>query len=232
VYRKFGLCRARPSRDGAPWRTPRRYQEQLGSPYSAVGRPDRPGRNRGEERFADHDDDRPHRGHAHACAQCQLGLWHGPGCRCPTRRSRPESPRSSSRRAYVAGSSVEEATVGSTLVLDLKYGPNRERPIAGVRRAEQARSACVREEHLAPRASSVALVSRSSPPRRDCARSAQSREGGRGRGSAIAYGCATTTRLRPQRRVIGRLFALHGAVWPSIVTIDGQTAPWRAKSSA
>jgi small subunit ribosomal protein S8 len=37
------------------------------------------------------------------------------------------------RRAYIAGSSVEEATVGSTLVLDLKYGPNRERssPVSG-----------------------------------------------------------------------------------------------------
>jgi small subunit ribosomal protein S8 len=38
------------------------------------------------------------------------------------------------QEGYIAGWRVEEATVGQTLTLDLKYGPNRERTIAGVRR--------------------------------------------------------------------------------------------------
>ena len=35
---------------------------------------------------------------------------------------------------YIGGWTAEEAEVGQTLVIDLKYGPNRERSIAGVRR--------------------------------------------------------------------------------------------------
>jgi small subunit ribosomal protein S8 len=35
---------------------------------------------------------------------------------------------------YIAGWQVQEAEVGQTLTIDLKYGPNRERSIAGVRR--------------------------------------------------------------------------------------------------
>ena len=38
---------------------------------------------------------------------------------------------------YIGGWSVEEAEVGKTLVIDLKYGPNRERSIAGVRRVSK-----------------------------------------------------------------------------------------------
>ncbi len=38
------------------------------------------------------------------------------------------------QEGYIGGWSVEEAEVGKTLVLDLKFGPNRERSIAGVRR--------------------------------------------------------------------------------------------------
>ncbi len=41
------------------------------------------------------------------------------------------------REGYIAGWSVEDApegAVGQVLVLDLKYGPNRERSIAGVKR--------------------------------------------------------------------------------------------------
>jgi small subunit ribosomal protein S8 len=41
------------------------------------------------------------------------------------------------QEGYIAGWHVEEATVGQTLVLDLKYGPNRERSIAGVRRVSK-----------------------------------------------------------------------------------------------
>ena len=35
---------------------------------------------------------------------------------------------------YIAGWTVEDAEVGQTLTINLKYGPNRERSIAGVRR--------------------------------------------------------------------------------------------------
>jgi small subunit ribosomal protein S8 len=35
---------------------------------------------------------------------------------------------------YIAGSTVEDTTPSPTLVIKLKYGPNRERVIAGIRR--------------------------------------------------------------------------------------------------
>jgi small subunit ribosomal protein S8 len=38
---------------------------------------------------------------------------------------------------YIAGWQVEEAEVGQTLTVNLKYGPNRERSIAGVRRVSK-----------------------------------------------------------------------------------------------
>ncbi len=38
---------------------------------------------------------------------------------------------------YIGGWSVEEAPVGKTLAIDLKYGPNRERSIAGLRRVSK-----------------------------------------------------------------------------------------------
>ncbi len=38
---------------------------------------------------------------------------------------------------YIAAWRIEEAAVGQTLTIDLKYGPNRERSIAGVRRVSK-----------------------------------------------------------------------------------------------
>ncbi len=38
---------------------------------------------------------------------------------------------------YITGWSVEDARVGKALVLDLKYGPNRERSIAGIKRVSK-----------------------------------------------------------------------------------------------
>jgi len=38
---------------------------------------------------------------------------------------------------YIAGSAVADAEVGKTLTLTLKYGPNRERSLAGVRRVSK-----------------------------------------------------------------------------------------------
>lgn len=41
------------------------------------------------------------------------------------------------REGYISGFRTEEATVGQSLVVDLKYGPSRERSIAGVRRVSK-----------------------------------------------------------------------------------------------
>jgi small subunit ribosomal protein S8 len=41
------------------------------------------------------------------------------------------------REGYIASWKIEEAEVGQTLTIDLKYGPNRERSIAGVRRVSK-----------------------------------------------------------------------------------------------
>ena len=38
---------------------------------------------------------------------------------------------------YVAGIKVEDAEVGKTLTVDLKYGPNRERSLAGIKRVSK-----------------------------------------------------------------------------------------------
>lgn len=40
-------------------------------------------------------------------------------------------------QGYIAGYRSEAATVGQSLVVDLKYGPNRERSIAGLRRVSK-----------------------------------------------------------------------------------------------
>lgn len=41
------------------------------------------------------------------------------------------------REGYISGFRTEDATVGRALVVDLKYGPNRERSIAGLRRVSK-----------------------------------------------------------------------------------------------
>ncbi|RHA39140.1 30S ribosomal protein S8 [Cellulomonas rhizosphaerae] len=38
---------------------------------------------------------------------------------------------------YIVGWKVEEATVGQNLIIELKYGPNRERALAGVKRVSK-----------------------------------------------------------------------------------------------
>ena len=40
-------------------------------------------------------------------------------------------------QGYIAGYSVADAEVGQTLTLELKYGPSRERSIAGIRRVSK-----------------------------------------------------------------------------------------------
>ncbi len=38
---------------------------------------------------------------------------------------------------YISGWSIEDARVGKTLTIDLKFGPNRERSLAGVKRVSK-----------------------------------------------------------------------------------------------
>ena len=47
------------------------------------------------------------------------------------------------REGYIASWKVEEARVGQTLTLELKYGPNRERSIAGIKRVSNRRLAYI-----------------------------------------------------------------------------------------
>ena len=41
------------------------------------------------------------------------------------------------REGYISGFRTEDAAVGKSLVVDLKFGPNRERSIAGLRRVSK-----------------------------------------------------------------------------------------------
>ncbi|UGQ14610.1 30S ribosomal protein S8 [Yinghuangia sp. ASG 101] len=41
------------------------------------------------------------------------------------------------QEGYIQGWRVEDAEVGKSLVIDLKYGPNRERSVAGIRRVSK-----------------------------------------------------------------------------------------------
>ena len=41
------------------------------------------------------------------------------------------------KEGYIAGWKVEKARVGETLTIDLKYGPNRERSIEGIKRVSK-----------------------------------------------------------------------------------------------
>ena len=41
------------------------------------------------------------------------------------------------REGYITSWKVEDARVGQTLTIDLKYGPNRERSIAGIKRVSK-----------------------------------------------------------------------------------------------
>ena len=41
------------------------------------------------------------------------------------------------KEGYIAGWKIEDAKVGQKLTIDLKYGPNRERSIAGIKRVSK-----------------------------------------------------------------------------------------------
>ncbi len=78
----------------------------------------------------------PDRGLLDTSAQRQFGVSRR-GDVCRTRRSRPTSPRSSRAEGYITDYRTEDARVGKSLVVQLKYGPSRERSIAGLRRVSK-----------------------------------------------------------------------------------------------
>src|SRR6478609_8858149 len=64
---------------------------------------------------------------------------------------------------FIAGWKEEDAEVGKKLTLELKFGPNRERSIAGVRRISKP-GLRVYAKSTTSRKCSVAWVSQSCPP--------------------------------------------------------------------
>ena len=63
---------------------------------------------------------------------------------------------------YIAAWKVEDAEVGKTLTIDLKYGPNRERSIAGVRRVSKPGLRVYAKSTNLPKGLGVAIISTSS----------------------------------------------------------------------
>ena len=117
-------------------RAARREQvQQLVIPLIAAGLAT-PGEPRRESSDSHHDDDRSDRRHAHASAQRQLGVPR-------PRRHAALQAQGHDRRDPPAGglhrlaTHVEDAEVGKSLVIELKYGRNRERSIAGLRRVSK-----------------------------------------------------------------------------------------------
>lgn len=69
------------------------------------------------------------------------------------------------QEGYVASWHVEDARVGRSLVIDLKYGPNRERSIAGLRRVSKPGLRVYAKKESLPRVLGglgVAIISTSS----------------------------------------------------------------------
>ena len=118
----------RPTRHLSQYRAPATI-DQVGRRCNGMPKPV-------EIRKQAHDDDRPGRRHADPSAQRELVRTTTPS-RCRTASSRPTSPRSSRRRATSpAGRSRTRASARRSRI-DLKYGPNRERSIAGIKRVSK-----------------------------------------------------------------------------------------------
>jgi hypothetical protein len=101
------------------------------------------------ERRNNYDDDRPGRRHADPSAQRELGA--------PRLRVAAESKLKThiaeilQQEGYISGWEVSDARVGQTLTLTLKYGPNRERSIAGIKRVSKPGAACTLDRDPGPR---------------------------------------------------------------------------------
>ena len=122
-------CPASPRAAGKRIPTSSRTSQNAAGPYRPTGSAETTARKAGTS----HDDDRPDRRHADASAQRQLGV---PRHRVDAVLSKIKTHIAEilQQEGYIAGWHVEDAEdeVGKTLVLDLKYGPNRERSIAGI----------------------------------------------------------------------------------------------------
>ena len=52
----------------------------------------------------------------------------------PSSKLKPRIAEILKQEGYIAGYAIEDLEVGKNLVIDLKFGPNRERSIAGIKR--------------------------------------------------------------------------------------------------
>lgn len=71
------------------------------------------------------------------------------------------------REGYIKDFTAKEAKVGQTLEVTLKYGPNGERSIQGIKRIS-SRACVATQSPMLCRCRSVALASQSSRLARDC----------------------------------------------------------------
>ena len=144
VYRVFGLCRICVREMAHARRAARRHQELLVTPHAALAPPRTPRRPQiptptgparetaARKDTGNHDDDRPDRRHAHASAQRQLGVprHRGHAVLEDQDAHRRDPPAGGLHRRLVRRGRrrrVRARRSSSTL----KYGPNRERSIAG-----------------------------------------------------------------------------------------------------
>jgi len=95
---------------------------------SGVGEP-------GEKGTTEHDHDRPDRGFPHQDPQRQ-SAYHDEVV-MPFSKLKGSISDILVKEGYIASWTTADATVGKSLVVKLKYGPNRERSIAGVRRVSK-----------------------------------------------------------------------------------------------
>ena len=65
------------------------------------------------------------------------------------------------REGYIADFRTEDAEVGKTLIVDLKYGPSRERSLAGVRRISKPGLRVYAKSTNLPKVLGVAIISTS-----------------------------------------------------------------------
>ncbi|MCE0447508.1 30S ribosomal protein S8 [Streptomyces tricolor] len=89
------------------------------------------------------------------------------------------------QEGFITGWKVEDAEVGKNLVLELKFGPNRERAIAGIKRISSPVSGCTRSPPTCRRCS-AAWAWRSSPTSHGLLTDKQAGKKGVG-GEVLAY---------------------------------------------
>jgi small subunit ribosomal protein S8 len=100
-------------------------------------------------------------------------------------------------QGYIAGYRTEDATVGKSLVVDLKYGPNRERSIAGIKRISKPGLRIYAKSNELPRVlGGLGVASPTAHPRTTAQKSSTRR--------MPVIGTARTASVRPTRGTTAR----------------------------